>query len=40
MGRHIGPGYVRAGPITAGAFGVGCLIPILTILLAIILIIA
>ncbi len=29
MGKHIGPGYIRAGPITAGPLGVGCLIPIL-----------
>ncbi len=25
MGKFIGPGYVRLGPVTAGAFGIGCL---------------
>jgi len=29
VGKFIGPGYVRVGPVTAGVFGVGCLIPIL-----------
>lgn len=36
MGKFIGPGYVRVGPVTAGVFGVGCLIPILTILFVLI----
>lgn len=26
MGKFIGPGYVRVGPVTAGVFGVGCLV--------------
>lgn len=44
MGKFIGPGYVRAGPVTAGLFGCGCIIPTVaicaTLLLGIILIIA
>lgn len=27
MGKFLGPGYVRCGPVTAGCFGIGCLIP-------------
>lgn len=30
MGRFIGPGYVRVGPVTAGPLGIGCLLPIIT----------
>ena len=36
MGRFIGPGYVRLGPVTAGPLGVGCLLPILTVLAVIV----
>lgn len=32
MGKFIGPGYVRVGPVTAGVFGVGCLMPIIAML--------
>lgn len=31
----VGPGYVRCGPVTAGCFGVGCLLPVLSTLFAI-----
>ncbi len=30
--KFIGPGYVRFGPITAGPFGIGCLVPTVLIL--------
>lgn len=32
MGKFVGPGYVRVGPVTAGVFGVGCLVPVLVVL--------
>lgn len=38
MGKFVGPGYVRAGPGTAGCFGVGCLVPtVIAILIAILI---
>lgn len=40
MGKFIGPGYVRLGPITAGPLGVGCLVPILTVAITIAAVIA
>lgn len=31
MGKFIGPGYIRFGPITAGPLGIGCLLPLLVL---------
>ncbi len=38
MGKFVGPGYVRAGPVTAGVFGVGCLVPLLTIIITVLMV--
>jgi hypothetical protein len=40
MGRFVGPGYVRVGPVTAGPFGVGCLLPTLMVVAIVAIILA
>lgn len=39
MGKFIGPGYVRVGPVTAGVFGVGCLMAVLRWALAVLVLV-